>query len=111
MDSNAKLTADTLRKMANIKQMLVSPYDTGKIINGAADLIESLAAELVQAQSMLETRTRERDAAVEKLDRFCDTCKFVGNAYGEYPCPSHAEYDHCDSCPAGNGAVRRRTNV
>lgn len=53
--------------------------------NEAADLIESLAAELEQvkqerdglnimlgqAQSMLETRTRERDAAVEDLNMCC----------------------------------------
>lgn len=54
-----------------------------------ADLIESLAAELeqveqerdglnillTQAQSMLETRTRERDVAVEDIPRACGYCK------------------------------------
>lgn len=58
----------------------------------AADLIESLAAELEQVK-------RERDAAVEELDHFCDNCKYVDNAYGEEPCPSRTEYDHCDRCP------------
>lgn len=62
--------------------------------NNAADLIESLAAELeqvkqerdglnillAQAQSMLETRTRERDAAVEDIPRACGYCKH----YEEY---------------------------
>lgn len=61
-------------------------------VNDAADLIESLAAELEQVK-------RERDAAVDELDHFCDNCKYVDNAYGEYPCPSRTEYDHCDSCP------------
>ncbi|MBR3924477.1 MAG: hypothetical protein IKJ45_15265, partial [Kiritimatiellae bacterium] len=57
----------------------------------AADLIESLSAELEQvkaerdglnvmlgqAQSMLETRTRERDVAVKDLEFFaaCQFCK------------------------------------
>lgn len=66
-------------------------------IDEAADLIESLAAELEQvkqerdglnillgqAQSMLETRTRERDAAVEEWKQsaiagksMCDMCMF-----------------------------------
>lgn len=54
MNPDAKLAADTLRKMADFKQMLAFSYDTGKIINAAADLIESLAAELEQVE-------RERD--------------------------------------------------
>ena len=69
MDLDAKIAADTLRKMANVKQMLAFPHDTGKIINACADLIESLAAELEQV-------TQERDAAVEdvaKLKR-CEHC-------------------------------------
>lgn len=61
------------------------------MLDVAADLIEALAAELEQvkqerdglnillgqAQSMLETRTRERDAAVEELSysRKCSICK------------------------------------
>lgn len=61
------------------------------MLDTAADLIESLAAELEQvkrerdglnimlgqAQSMLETRTRERDAAVEGLRGACAFCAHV----------------------------------
>lgn len=69
--------------------------------NEAADLIESLAAELeqvkqerdglsimlTQAQTMLETRTRERDAAVEGLRGICYACKndTPGKLYRESP--------------------------
>lgn len=69
-----------------------------------ADLIESLCAELEQvkqerdglnillgqAQSMLETRTRERDAAVEDLRKVCQAtevcfcCKSHNTNYTEY---------------------------
>lgn len=79
MNPDAKLAADTLRKMADFKQMLAFPHDTGKIINACADLIESLAAELEQVK-------RERDAAVADLKDYCYTgkvmchyCKFLGN--------------------------------
>ena len=65
----------------------------GTLYHQAADLIESLAAELEQvkqerdglnimlgqAQSMLETRTRERDAAIEDMQKsalyLCQVCK------------------------------------
>lgn len=64
----------------------------------AADMIESISAELDQvkqerdglnillgqAQSMLETRTRERDAAVEDLTLWnCFSCKHAGYAHSE----------------------------
>lgn len=71
MDLDAKMAADTLRKMADFKQMLAFPHDTGKIINACADLIESLAAELkiteaVAAQARgLEC---ERDLLVAELE-------------------------------------------
>ncbi len=69
----------------------------------AADLIESLAAELeqvkqerdglnillAQAQSMLETRTRERDAAVKDVEELCkehscNTCHYCEHYDEEY---------------------------
>lgn len=65
-----------------------TPITLGDHLEEAADLIESLFEELeqvkrerdglnillMQAQSMLDTRTRERDAAVEDIDRWCGTC-------------------------------------
>ena len=67
------------------------------MLETAADLIESLSEELDQvkqerdglnillgqAQSMLKTRTRERDAAVEYLseNRRCETCKHYAPGY------------------------------
>lgn len=62
MNPDAKLAADTLRKMANLKQMLAFPHDTGKIINACADLIESLAAELERVK-------RERDELASKNNK------------------------------------------
>jgi hypothetical protein len=77
MNLDAKLAADTLRKMADFKQMLAFLYDTGKIINACADLIESLTAELEQAK-------RERDAAVKDLHMWgCFSCKHAGYAHSE----------------------------
>lgn len=83
MDLDAKLAADTLRKMADFKQMLAFPHDTGKIINACADLIESLAAELEQV-------TRERDAAVKDLaiHKFCHLCAEDPIAEEASKCPS-----------------------
>lgn len=67
----------------------------------AADLIESLSAELEQvklerdglnillgqAQSMLETRTRERDAAVEDMQKTPITlCNACAHYHTEFPC-------------------------
>lgn len=121
MRDEVKLTVDTLRYCEE-SGACCGECPSGVGENGVpnchsqariADLIEALAAELkqveqerdglnillAQAQSMLETRTRERDAAVEELDHFCDNCKYVDNAYGEEPCPTHTEYDHCDRCP------------
>lgn len=65
------------------------------IFETAADLIKSLSAELEQvkakrdglnvmlgqARSMLETRTRERDAALEFIARDCDYCKHRPKKY------------------------------
>lgn len=85
MTEEAKLAADTLRKMANFKQFLAFPQDTGRIINACADLIESLSAQLEQV-------TRERDAAVEELSytRKCSICKKHlsegGDCYGNHKC-------------------------
>ena len=79
-----------------------------------ADLIESLSAELEQvkqerdglnillgqAQSMLETRTHERDAAVEKLKRAdvdCIQCKF---SLSTAPC--HESDFNCAECKVTN---------
>lgn len=75
-----------------------SVRDLSDRLRKAADLIESLAAELEQvkqerdglnillgqAQSMLETRTRERDAAVEDLRTkayYCETCAHYTPGY------------------------------
>lgn len=78
----------------------------------AADLIESLSAELeqvkqerdglnillAQSQSMLKTRTRERDAAMQDLDEMhyniCGTCKY---------CEFEANAKPCASCDFGTG--------
>lgn len=80
----------------------------------AADLIESLAAELEQvkqerdglsimlgqAQSMLETRTRERDAAVEDILKECHKCKhFKVMSNG---CTPDYDCDYSDVCEDGN---------
>lgn len=71
----------------------------------AALMIESLAAELeqvkqerdglnillVQVQAMLETRTHERDAAVQDLTNYCQhcwTCFFEPKDINEEPCKS-----------------------
>ena len=79
-----------------------------------ADLIESLSAELEQvkqerdrlnillgqAQSMLETRTHERDAAVEDLkqaDVDCMKCKF---SLSTAPC--HESDFNCAECKVAN---------
>ena len=69
-----------------------------------ADLIESLSAELEQtkqerdglnvmlgqAQSMLETRTRERDAAIKDIPRTCGYCKYFRESTykctNKFPC-------------------------
>lgn len=85
----------------------------------AADLIESLSAELEQvkqerdglnillgqAQSMLDTRTRERDAAVEDLKRAeywtCEHCKF-----NLIPAPCGESNMDCDSCKFENCICR-----
>ena len=77
-----------------------------------ADLIESLAAELeqvkqerdglnillVQAQSMLETRTRERDAAVEALSEIacCADCVYYATKIEDEPCKE------CLACPSSS---------
>lgn len=78
MDLDAKMAADTLRKMANFKQMLAFPHDTGRIINACADLIESLAAELEKVK-------RERDAAVDDITESapCFACKNFRRNGGE----------------------------
>ncbi len=114
MDLDAKLAADTLRKMADFKQMLAFPHDTGKIINASADLIESLAAErdsLAERCRQLEARNdtliakevlfdeaiaagakmqRERDAAVAGIncERSCRTCEYEKCKVDEEPCKS-----------------------
>lgn len=84
----------------------------------AADLIESLASELErvkqerdglnillgQAQSMLETRTRERDAAVKDLkqaDYDCKHCKF-----GRAPAPCEESDFVCADCKFTNCICR-----
>lgn len=69
MTEEARLAADTLRKMANFKQFLAFPQDTGRVINACADLIESLSAQLEQV-------TRERDAAINdlRIDKCCQFC-------------------------------------
>ena len=81
----------------------------------AADLIESLAAELeqvkqerdglnimlAQAQSMLETRTRERDAALEDLRDacLCRTCAHEAYCAGSI--------DGCEGCRKRRGCPCR----
>lgn len=78
-------------------------------LHSAADLIESLSAQLeqvemerdglnimlAQAQAMLETRTKERDAAVKQLGEvaLCQDCAHYkhngGDCSGELFCMSH----------------------
>ena len=81
-----------------------TPITLSEHLDEAADLIESLSAQfeqvekerdglnimLAQAQAMLETRTRERDAAVQDLEMCCPcevctrSCKYDKvNAYDE----------------------------
>lgn len=103
MTDEAKCTVEALRICHSHKdcrdcKFVESDKDEMSCVNilfvKSADLIESFAAELErvtqerdglnillgQAQSMLETRTRERDAAVEELKRAdiwsCEHCKF-----------------------------------
>ena len=80
------------------------------LCEAAADLIESLAAELEQvkqerdglnimlgqAQSMLETRTCERDAAVEDLKGLCDICAHFKTCEGPW-CGDCDAFDGCES--------------
>ena len=65
MTEEAKLAADTLRKMANFKQFLAFPQDTGRIINKCADLIESLSKQL--------------DDQTVVIDRIYEQCKTLQN--------------------------------
>ncbi len=81
----------------------------GTLYHQAADLIESLSAQLeqvkderdglnimlTQAQAMLETRTKERDAAVEMLrdSAFCCDCTYYAISIEAEPCKT------CVACP------------
>ena len=98
MTEEAKLAADTLRKMANFKQFLAFPQDTGKIINACADLIESLSAQLEQV-------TRERDAAMESVNarRACTDCAFDDFAQIGIP--------ECRTCDRGSNWQWRGVEV
>lgn len=90
MTEEAKLAADTLRKMANFKQFLAFPQDTGRIINACADQIESLSAQLEQV-------TRERDAAVDELKGECDVCANRKDCTA--PKCRKSQHKECEECP------------
>lgn len=80
----------------------------------AALFLESLAAELEkvkqerdglsillgQAKSMLETRTRERDAAVEDILKECHKCKHFKVMFNG--CTPDYDCDYSDVCEDGN---------
>lgn len=84
----------------------------------AADLIESLAAELEevkqerdglnillgQAQSMLETRTRERDAAVEEVKELgtCAYCEHDSYCPHTIPDCMHCKDERCQCHSCGH---------
>lgn len=97
----AKLIVNTLRACAGETQCSRCVVFCGNdecLFTVAAEMLESLAAELVQvkqerdglnillaqAQSMLETRTRERDAVVEDLRGRCFAC-IHAKPYDKHP--------------------------
>lgn len=101
MTDEAKLIVNTLRACAvetQCSKCVVFCENNECLFTAAAKLIESLSAELEQirqerdglnillgqAQSMLETRTRERDTAVKDLTLWsCFSCKHAGYACSE----------------------------
>ena len=114
MTEEAKLAADTLRKMANFKQFLAFPQDTGRIINACADMIESLSetserasAKAALCDSVMEDYdnlkkqlgqvTRERDALLDELKGECDVC---GNKKDcTAPKCRRSPHKECEECP------------
>lgn len=125
MTEEANVCMEILRKAAHIGSSFgcqdcpayaVCPTGTAGwnnecILETAADLIESLSAELeqvkqerdglnillTQAQSMLDTRTRERDAAVEALRdaAFCGDCEHYAKSSQEEPCKTCMNDPYC----------------
>ena len=113
----AKLIVNTLRACAvetQCSKCVVFCENNECLFTAAAKLIESLSAELEQVkqerdglnilmeqtQSMLETRTRERDAVVENLKRVdvdCLQCKFSRS-----PAPCHESDFNCAECKVAN---------
>lgn len=96
----------------NIKSGFIMVGDAYRIVyaRDIINLIESLAAELEQvkqerdgldimlgqARSMLETRTRERDAAIEDMKGICGLCAHEKTCTG-YWCGDCDEFDVCEA--------------
>lgn len=96
MTEEAKRCVEALRDNINNGFLLVGGFNGSVHASEIIHLIESLSAQLeqvekerdglnimlAQAQAMLETRTKERDAAVRDmtLGRICETCRHHNNS-------------------------------
>lgn len=105
MTEEAKWCVEALRDNINNGFLLVGGFNGSVHASEIIHLIESLSAQLeqvemerdglnillAQAQAMLETRTKERDAAVNELVKLeypipCESDEFGGSEYCEENC-------------------------